>query len=145
MEKGEIHFYLEYPDKIKVFPVVVDLLLDTFTLEYSWAIDDDIIKHILPIWYTFKRSHLKSKKLEYTFYEKIDFIKAVRYDRLRMFILAEYARTLNIERKAFRKFMQHILYANLLGSKNTPAALDLEKIGIGQRIFLMENTKLVVG
>jgi hypothetical protein len=145
MEKGDIHFYIEFRDKIKVFPVVVDLLLDTFTLEYSWTIDDDIIKHNLTIWDTFKSSHSKSRKLEYTFYEKIDFIKIIRYDRLRMFILAEYARTLNIEHKAFRKFMQHILYANLVGSKNSPKDLDLDKIGIGKRIFLMETTKLVVG
>ena len=144
MEKGAIHFYIEDRDKIKVFPVVVDLLLDTFTLEYSWTIDDDIIKHNLAKWDTFKSSHSKSRKLEYKFYEKIDFIKVVHYDRLRMFILAEYARTLNIERKEFRKFMQHMLYGNLLGSKNSPKDLDLEKIGIGKRIFLMENTKLII-
>ncbi len=144
MQKGAIHFYIEDRNKIKVFPVVVDLLLDTFTLEYSWTIDNDIIKHNLAKWDTFKSSHSKSRKLEYKFYEKIDFIKVVQYDRLRMFILAEYARTLNIERKEFRKFMQHILYGNLLGSKNSPKDLDLEKIGIGKRIFLMENIKLII-
>ncbi len=144
MQKGAIHFYIEDRNKIKVFPVVVDLLLDTFTLEYSWTIDNDIIKHNLAKWDTFKSSHSKSRKLEYKFYEKIDFIKVVQYDRLRMFILAEYARTLNIERKEFRKFMQHMLYGNLLGSKNSPKDLDLEKIGIGKRIFLMENIKLII-
>lgn len=144
MENIQMNFIINYNGQ-NIYPIITDLLIDIVAAEYQWSIDKNLNQKIIEEWGEAKEAYKERKKFGFIDFTKIELIEKIKYHNLRPFILAEYARILNIEKKELRKFMQHILYHDVGNHKNTPK-LEFDIINdISRRPFLLEKTKFVIG
>jgi len=144
MENIQMNFIINYNGQ-NIYPIITDLLIDIVASEYQWSIDKNLNQKIIEEWEEAKEAYKERNKFGFIDFKKMELIEKIKYNNLRAFILAEYARTLNIEKKELRKFMQHILYYDVGNHKNTPK-LEFDIIDkILRRPFLLEKTKCVIG
>ncbi len=145
MEKIEMNFYTEEKENFKIYPIVVDLLMDIVATEYTLSIRKNLIQANITEWKEAKEEQKEENSFSYVLFSKMELMEKVEYDRIRPYFLSEYARTLKLDKKELRRFMQHILYENVDNHKNSPS-LDFDEIDdIPSRPFLLENTKMVIG
>jgi hypothetical protein len=145
MRAINMNFYVERKDNFRIYPLLVDLLSDIFSAEYSWSIDKEIIKAIITEWNGAKIAQKERNAFDFVFYTKMQLIEKVKYNGLKVFILAEYTRKLGVDKIKLRTFMQNILYYDVKNHKNSPK-LEFEIIdSIPVRPFMLEETKYVIG
>lgn len=144
MENIGMNFIINFK-KQNIYPIVSDLLIDILATEYAWDVDKDLIKAIITKWSEAKEANKERGFFDFMQYTKMELIEKVKYNNLRAYLLAEYARTLDIEKKELRKFMQHILYYIVENHNNTPTLKFNIIDEIPQRPFLLEKTKFVIG
>lgn len=144
MENIGMNFIINFKGQ-NIYPIIADLLIDIVAIEYAWDVDKDLIKTIITKWNEAKEAYKERGSFSFELYTKMELIEKVKYNNLRAYLLSEYARSLDIEKKELRKFMQHILYYIVDNHKNTPK-LEFDIIDeIPKRPFLLEKTKFVIG
>lgn len=144
LENIDMNFTIDYENK-KIYPIVVDILTDIVSMEYEWQISKELIQSIHQKWDEALEAQRERNFFSFTAFEKMKLIKTVKYDSLRVFFLAEYSRTLNVEKKKLRTFIQHIFYYIIGNHKYTPK-LEFNLIDdIPARPFILEKTKMVIG
>jgi hypothetical protein len=144
IEKIKMNFIITY-DTLNIYPIIVDLLTDILMIEYESNVDKKLNQSIIEKWADTQNSQEERDTLRHYHFTKLEFLELVKFNRLRTYLLAEYARTLQVDKKELRKFMQNILYYDTKNHKNTPS-LDFDIIDkIPRRPFLLEKTKMVIG
>ena len=108
LEKIGMNFWIE-DNGLKIYPLITDLLMDIISLEYAWQIDKELIQAIFTKWDEAKQAQTENNFFTISAFTKMELIKLAKYDGLRTYLLAEYTRVLNVDKKDLRKFMHHIL------------------------------------
>ncbi len=140
----DANFYIKYNDMC-IYPIILDLLVDTATIDYQFYLDKELIQSIIKEW----KNANKAQKLR-AFFSKLQFNKAewieqITYSLSRSYLLHEYIKTLEQDSKKIQNFFQNILYNNKENSKNSPKIPPEHFNKIAPRRFFLENTKMVLG
>lgn len=144
MQNLDINFYIVL-DNMTIYPIILDLLIDTASIDFLFYLDKDIVKKNIEVWNEAKKAHLsRGFYTKNTFY-KIDLIEQVTYRRSRSYLLHEYSKELQKENKVVRKLFQSVLYNTSENSKYSPQLPTDDFANIEHRRFLLENTKMVLG
>ncbi len=144
LEKSGNNFLLKLDDVKVIYPVVVDLLSDTFGMEYSYTEDKEVIdrlieKKLYP--HTVELQKLK-KSFSMKFYSKLEFRSLVRADRVRIYILHEYSRALKCDVSILRRLYMELLYYDPNNHPNAMRAkMDLS--ATAPREYMMPFVKMV--
>jgi len=144
MKKLEVNFYITR-NGLTIYPIILDLLIDTASIDFQFYLDRDIIQKNIEVWKQAKKAHIdRGFYTQNTFY-RIDLIEQVSYRHSRSYLLHEYSQALEKEDKHVRKLFQNILYNTSENSKNSPQLPPDDFSDIKPRRFLLENTKMVLG
>jgi len=144
MNNIKMNFIINYKGQ-DIYPLITDLLTDVVFSEFTWYLDKDLIQAIITKWNNAKAAQNERGFFDFAQYTKMELVEKIKYKNLRRFLLAEYARTLNVDKYKLRQLMQHILYYDVGNHKNTPS-LEFNIIDkIPKRPFLLERTKFVIG
>ena len=144
LEQTNTNFIIQLDDGSTFYPLITDFLVDTFTLEYSFELNKDLVDIIKPKFDSFS---IKIDILEtsgYIFYSKVDFIKQIGRKKINLFILHEYARSFNCDLSTMRELYKELLYLN---AKDHPTALTSKKFNIKdvrRREFILTQSKFVL-
>jgi len=140
----DANFYIKY-DNINIYPAILDLLVDTVSIDYQFYLDKELIQTIIKEW----KNANKAQKLRAFFsklqFNKMEWIEQITYSLSRSYLLHEYIKTLEQDPKKIQNFFQNILYNNIEHSKHTPRLPPEHFDKIAPRRFFLENTKMVLG
>lgn len=96
MKNLKINFYIVL-DNLTIYPIILDLLIDTASIDFQFYLDRDVIQKNIEVWNEAKKAHLaRGFYTQNTFY-KIDLIEKVNYRRSRSYLLHEYSKELQKE------------------------------------------------
>lgn len=144
LEVSNNNFLLIFDENTKVYPVITDLLYDTFTLEYNFSIKNKNIDFLK----SRKQFPLTQKEYEeqgaYSskYYAKIEFRHQVHEKQARPLILHDYARALKCDIKILKKLYKELLYYNPLAHPNA-LNTSINISNIAPRQFLMPTIKMI--
>lgn len=144
MQNLDINFYIVL-DNMTIYPIILDLLIDTASIDFLFYLDKDIVKKNIEVWNEAKKAHLSRGFYTKNTFHKIDLIEQVTYRRSRSYLLHEYSKELQKENKMVRKLFQSVLYNTLENSKYSPQLPPEIFSDIEHRRFLLEITKIVLG
>jgi hypothetical protein len=143
LETTKNNFILHDENGKAYYPVVSDLIFDTFNLDYYFKKDADFTKALcdnIGATKAFQKNNVS--RLPRRLYSKVVFIEQVKKYNARTYILKEYARTLKWNEDDFRKFYLEILYYNVdEGKRALLSELNIDKIF--PRCFLLNKTKII--
>jgi hypothetical protein len=144
LEASNCNFLLIFDNNTKVYPVIVDLLYDTFTLEYNCSIKNknvDFLKSKEQFPLT-QKEYEEEGAYSSKYYAKIEFRHQVHTKKVRQYILHEFARALKCDIKKLKKLYKELLYYNPDVHPNAlKAPIDISKIA--PRQFLMPTVKMI--
>jgi len=144
LEASSCNFLLIFDDNTKVYPVITDLLYDTFTLDYDYSIKNKNVdflkaKEQFPIT---QKEYEEEGAYSSKHYAKIEFRHQVHIKKVRQFILHEFARALKCDMKKLKKLYKELLYYNpAVHSNALRTPIDISKIA--PRQFLMPTIKMI--
>lgn len=144
MKDLEVNFYI-IRDGLPIYPIILDLLIDTASIDFQFYLDREIIQKNIEVWKQAKKAHLDRGFYTQNTYHRIDLIEQVKYPRSRIYLLHEYIEGLQKEDSKVQKLFQTVLYNTSENSKNSPQLPADNFIDIKPRRFLLENTKMVLG
>jgi len=128
-----------------IYPIIFDIMKDTISIEYTLGIDKELIQSIITEWKLAEKAQKERKFFTNLSFSRIEVFQQIKYHRIRKYILSEYARTLQVDKKKLRTFIQHILYFDVTNHKGTPG-LEFDTIKeIKKRPFILEKTKMIIG
>lgn len=128
-----------------IYPIVLDLLLDTFSLEYQYYIDKEIKQKNIETWKNIKKAQKIRNIFSDKLYSSLSFIEQVKYTGLRSYILHRYITVTGQDSKKMQKFFQQILYTTSENSKNSPKIEDGKFENVEPIRFMMNYSKIVLG
>lgn len=128
-----------------IYPIVLDLLLDTFSLEYQYYIDKEIKQKNIETWKNIKKAQKIRNIFSDKLYSSLSFIEQVKYTGLRSYILHRYITATGQDSKKMQKFFQQILYTTSENSKNSPKIEDGKFENVEPIRFMMNYSKIVLG
>jgi len=144
MEDIGMNFFIEY-NNLKIYPIVVDLLIDTVAVEFAMFKNKKLVAKIHEEWDEAVLVQKEENFFSHAAFTKMELLKKITHDNIRRYLLSEYERVLNVNKFKLRNFTQHILYFIQNNHKNTPL-LEFDMINeIETRPFLLEKTKIVIG
>ena len=143
MEDIGMNFFLDY-NNINIYPIVVDLLIDTVAVEFAMFKNKKLIAKIHQEWDEAVLAQKEENFFSHAAFTKMELLKKITHNNIRRYLLSEYERVLKVDKFKLRKFTQHILYFIQSDHKNTPA-LEYDIDEIETRPFLLEKTKIVIG
>ena len=144
MQKLDVNFYITR-DNLDIYPVILDLLIDTASIDFQFYLDREIIQKNIEVWKQAKKAHLQRGFYTQNTFHRIDLIEQVKYPRSRIYLLHEYIEGLQKEDSKVQKLFQTVLYNTSENSKKSPQLPADNFIDIKPRRFLLENTKMVLG
>ncbi len=143
IEKTNNNFIFKDENDRLIYPVISDLIFDTFNLDYYSKNDSDFIANLRIDFSATKKYQQKGlQKLPKVLYDKATFIENIKEYKSRNYILKEYARTLNCDIDLFKKLYLEILYYNTQGSRALRSKLDITDIY--PREFILCLTKIII-
>lgn len=143
LELTNTNFILKDDKGESLYPVISDLIFDTFNLDFYFEKDSEFIAGMCSkISYVKTYQHENILKLPNILYSKTIFIEAVKKYNIRPYILHEYTRTLNCDINLMRNLYLEILYYNTQGSNALKTKLDMTKLY--PREFIMCLTKIII-
>ncbi|WP_415406922.1 hypothetical protein ACLHDG_14340 [Sulfurovum sp. CS9] len=144
MESIDMNFFIEY-NNLKVYPIVVDLLIDTVAIEFAMFKNKKLVAKIHQAWDEAVLAQEEENFFSHAAFTKMELLKKITQNNIRRYLLSEYERVLIVDKSKLRTFTQHILYYIQADHKNTPL-LEFDIINeIETRPFLLEKTKIVIG
>lgn len=144
MKNLEVNFYITR-DNLDIYPIILDLLIDTASIDFQFYLDKELIQKNIEVWKQAKKAHLDRGFYTQNTFHRIDLIEQVKYPRSRIYLLHEYIEGLQKEDSKIQKLFQAVLYNTSENSKNSPQLPADNFIDIKPRRFLLENTKMVLG
>jgi hypothetical protein len=139
-----INFFIEY-NNLKIYPIIVDLLIDTVAVEFAMFKNKKLIAKIHQEWDEAVLAQEEENFFSHAAFTKMELLKKITHNNIRRYLLSEYERVLKVDKIKLRMFTQHILYYIQSNHKNTPL-LKFDIINeIETRPFLLEKTKIVIG
>jgi hypothetical protein len=144
MQNLEVNFYITRDD-LTIYPIILDLLIDTASIDFQFYLDREIIQKNIEVWKQAKKAHLDRGFYTQNTFHRIDLIEQVNYKRSRPYLLHEYIKGLHKEDSKVQKLFQTILYNTSENSKGSPSFPSEKFNDIKPRRFLLENTKMVLG
>jgi len=147
LEEIGMNFCIEYKEGIKIYPLVVDMLNNLLMIEYYFHYKKSRTKPLTSekVWPDIVEEYKEGDKSYTTlFFSQLERVQAIGSRNIRPYFLAEYARTLNVDRKDLRKLMQNIFYPipeNHRTSFGDGFIID----EIKPAPFFLEHTKMVIG
>ena len=143
LNKIKFNFWIEYDD-LKIYPLITDLLEDIISLEYAWTLDKKLIQAIIGEWQEAVNAQKNDNFFTLSAFSRMELIEKVKYSNLRNYLLAEYSRILNVDKKNLRMFILHIIYYIVENHTNTMKVnFDIIK-SIPKRMFLLERTQMII-
>jgi len=143
MEDISMNFFIEY-NNLKIYPIVVDLLIDTVAVEFAMFKNKKLVAKIHQEWDEAVLAQKEENFFSHAAFTKMELLKKITHGNIRRYLLSEYDRVLNVDKFKLRNFTQHILYFIQSNHKNTPS-LEYDIDEIETRPFLLEKTKIVIG
>jgi len=143
LKNSNTNFLHIFDNGVAFYPVIIDLLYDTFLLEYLYAKNGPAISALKPeekfIWV--KNNYKNFKDIE--FYAIVEFGFLVRPNQIRTYILHDFKRALNCDLNSLRN-----LYLELLHFEGSQHSSSVQKnfpqiANIASREFAMHNIKRV--
>ena len=147
LEKIGMNFYIEYEPDFKVYPLIVDMLNDLFMLEYFFYYKKSRTRPLISasVWPDIVEEYEEGgKSYTYLFFNQLVRLEEIDPRNEKRYFLAEYTRTLNVDREDLRKLMQDIFYPipeNHRGAFGAGFVIDKIK----PAPFFLEHTKMVIG
>lgn len=143
LKNSNTNFLLVFDDGVAIYPVIVDLLYDTFMHEYLYAKNGPAISALKPeekfIWV--KNNHKNTMNI--TFSAIVEFGYLVRPNQVRTYILHDFKRALNCDLNSLRN-----LYVELIHFEGSQHSSSVQKkfpqiANIAPREFAMHTIKRV--
>lgn len=144
MKDLEVNFYTTR-DSLTIYPIILDLLIDTASIDFQFYLDREVIQKNIEVWNQAKKAHLDRGFYTQNTFHRIDLIEQVNYKRPRIYLLHEYIKGLQKEDSKVQKLFQSVLYNTSENSKKSPQLPTDSFTAIKPRRFLLENTKMVLG
>lgn len=140
----DANFYIKY-ENINIYPVILDLLVDTVSVDYQFYLDKELIQSIIREWKNAKTAQNLRTFFSNLQFFKMEWVEQITYPRSRSYLLHEYINILEQDPKKVQNFFQNILYNTKENSKHTPRLPPKHFDKIVPRRFFLQNTKMVLG
>jgi len=144
LEISNCNFLLIFDENTKIYPVITDLLYDTFTMDYNFSKNNkniDFLKSKNQFYIT-KKEYEEQGVYSSKYYAKIEFRHQIHTKKVRLFILHEFARALKCDIKILKNIYRELLYYDSAIHPNAlNSSMDISKIA--PRQFLMPMVKMI--
>ena len=144
LEASNTNFLLILDDNTKVYPIITDLLYDTFTLDYNFSIKNKNVdflksKNQFPLT---QKEYEEQGAYSSKHYACIEFKHQVPTKKIRIFILHEFSRALKCDIKILKALYRELLYYYPQKHPNAFKS-TINILEIVPRQFLMPTVKMI--
>jgi len=146
LKNMKMDFYIEH-DSLKIYPLIVDMLDNLFMLEYFFYYKKSRTRPLTSakVWPDIVEEYKEGgKSYTYLFFSQLVRIEEIGSRNIRPYFLAEYARTLNVDKEELRLLMQNIFFP-IPENHKCSFGLNLNIDKIPPVPFFLEETKMVIG
>ena len=152
LDKLKLNFYIDFlsPDsgleiKFLIYPIVFDILVDTFNQEYYAVGDRKLIKKFKTIFSSIEDAkNQKLLQMNSELYLKLHFFKTVLYSQIPAYIFHDHVRKLNVNPKDYHVLYREMFYYNIDSYKNSPSLkFDIKKTN-NYFTYTLELTTFVI-
>ncbi len=147
LKKMKMNFYIEYESGFKVYPLIVDILNNFLILEYFFYYKKSRTRPLTSakVWPDIVEEYAEGDKSHtYLFFSQLVRIQEIGSRNIRPYFLAEYTRTLNVDKEELRLLMQNIFYP-IAEKHRSSFGKGFNIDSIKPVPFFLENTKMVIG
>jgi hypothetical protein len=146
LKKMKMDFYIEY-DGLKIYPLIVDMLNNLFMLEYFFYYKKSQTRPLTSakVWPDIVEKYKEEyKSYTYLFFSQLVRVQEIGSRNIRPYFLAEYARTLNLDKEDLRLLMQNIFFPIPENHRSSfGSEFNIDKVPPVP--FFLEETKMVIG
>jgi len=147
LKKMKMDFYIEYKPGFKIYPLIVDMLNNLFMLEYFFHYKKSRTRPLTSakVWPDIVEEYEEGdKSYTYLFFAQLVRIEEIGSRNQRPYFLAEYARTLSVDKKELRLLMQNIFFSTPEEHEGS-FGINFDVNPIKPVPFFLEHTKMVIG